>query len=61
MTPNSSRIQKLDGNGRFLAAWGTYGSGNGQLAGPTGVAVDATGNVFVADQSNDRMQKLACQ
>jgi len=41
-----------------VAKWGSSGSGNGQFAGPAGVATDATGNVYVADYDNDRIQKF---
>lgn len=40
----------------FNLKWGTLGSGNGQFNSPRGVAVDATGNVFVADRTNHRIQ-----
>ena len=43
------RIQKFDANGTFLTAWGGPGSGNGQFAGPRGVAAGGSGNVYVAD------------
>ena len=39
--------------------WGTSGSGDGQLIGPRGVAVDGSGNVYVADTNNHRVQKFA--
>jgi DNA-binding beta-propeller fold protein YncE len=33
----------------FLLKWGTSGSGNSQFIFPFGVAVDCSGNVYVAD------------
>ena len=43
----------------FVRTWGTSGSANGQFNQPFGVAVDASGNVYVADLSNDRVQKFS--
>jgi hypothetical protein len=40
------------------ATWGSYGSGNGQLDWPFGVAVDSSGNVYVADPWNNLVQKF---
>jgi DNA-binding beta-propeller fold protein YncE len=37
---------------------GTCGAGNGQFQAPRGVAVDAAGNVYVADAGNHRIVKL---
>jgi DNA-binding beta-propeller fold protein YncE len=37
---------------------GIQGSGNGQFNGPAGVAVDGSGHVFVAELSNNRIQKF---
>ena len=38
--------------------WGIAGIGNGQFEYPTAVTVDASGNVFVADTGNHRIQKF---
>lgn len=42
----------------YLYQWGTLGTGDGQFAGPEDVAVDASGNVYVADYGNSRIQKF---
>jgi sugar lactone lactonase YvrE len=56
----NNRVVKYDKNGRFLAQAGseTAGSGPGQFNLPHGLAVDAQGNVYVADRSNNRMVVL---
>jgi hypothetical protein len=51
----------------FLMKWGSYGTGDGQFGGiqkegdtsPFGVAVDAAGNVYVADGNNYRIEKFS--
>jgi DNA-binding beta-propeller fold protein YncE/copper chaperone CopZ len=43
----------------LIAALGTSGSGPAQFREPMGVAVDAQGNVYVADSRNRRVQKLS--
>jgi len=42
----------------YLSKWGSQGSGDGQFNSPQGVAVDATGNVYVADSGNHSIQKF---
>jgi RHS repeat-associated protein len=46
-------------SGAFVSTFGTPGSGNGQLDGPKGIAVNASGDVYVADASNYRIEEWA--
>lgn len=58
------RIKKFSPNststatGTIVAGTGATGSTNTQLAGPYGVFVDGSGNIFVADNGNHRIQKF---
>jgi len=63
----NNRIRKVDSLGVITtyAGTGTAGfSGDGgfatgaQLNGPTGIRLDASGNLFVADTGNDRIRKI---
>jgi streptogramin lyase len=44
--------------GNYLFQWGDSGSGNGQLQNPIGIATDASGNIYIADTNNHRIQKF---
>ena len=44
--------------GAFLTTWGSSGTGDGQFDFPFGVATDGSGNVYVADDGNHRIQKF---
>ena len=54
----NNRVVKYDKNGRFLTQVGSEkpGSEPNQFNMPHGIAVDAQGNVYVADRSNHRLQ-----
>src|SRR5512132_1090738 len=40
----------------YATAWGSAGVGPGEFNSPTGIAVDASGHVYVADFNNNRVQ-----
>ncbi|MCH2672707.1 MAG: hypothetical protein MK011_10600, partial [Dehalococcoidia bacterium] len=41
--------------------WGTYGSGDGELNTPSGIAVASDGSVYVPDTGNHRIQKFTSE
>jgi DNA-binding beta-propeller fold protein YncE len=65
----NDRIQKLSPNGQQIAVWQyclpgstpcvpAPGSDPGQFSDPEGIAIDGTGNVYVSENINNRVQKL---
>ena len=63
----NSRVKKFTSAGAFESAWGCADAAtqacspspaNGQFSGPDGVAVDSSGNVYVVDLYNDRVEKF---
>jgi uncharacterized repeat protein (TIGR01451 family) len=42
----------------FVTKWGSGGAGPGLFSSPWGIATDSSGNVYVADTLNDRIQKF---
>jgi len=52
----NARVAKFDRNGVFVKSWGSRGAGNDQFSTARSIAVDATGNVYVADRGNNRIQ-----
>jgi hypothetical protein len=52
----NNRVAKFDKDGKFLAHWGSTGTGQGQFQGVKALAIDAQGNVYAADWGNKRIQ-----
>jgi peptidylamidoglycolate lyase len=52
----NARVIHFSASGEFLHQWGTAGDAPGQFAVPHGLALDAQGQVYVADRGNARLQ-----
>jgi DNA-binding beta-propeller fold protein YncE len=52
---NNSRVVKISKDGVWEKSYGTYGSGDGQMRTPHGIAA-GYGHVYVADRGNNRIQ-----
>jgi DNA-binding beta-propeller fold protein YncE len=51
-----ARVLKFDKTGKLLTQWGGKGTGPGQFEVAHGIAIDATGLLWVADRENQRIQ-----
>jgi hypothetical protein len=52
----NARVAKFDKDGHFIKSWGSRGTEPGQFNALHGIALDAQGNVYVADAGNKRIQ-----
>jgi len=57
----NARVHRFSPSGQLLASWGEPGTGPGQFMLPHGIAVDATGTVFVCDRESDRIQVFTAE
>ena len=53
---DNHRVSVFTCEGKFLTSFGTKGREPEQFNGPSGIAVDKSGVVYVADTSNHRIQ-----
>jgi tripartite motif-containing protein 71 len=47
------RVEHFDKNRKFVASWGAFGQNPGQFMDPIGIAVNATGVIYVQDDIRD--------
>jgi sugar lactone lactonase YvrE len=52
-------VDKLSPTGKLLARFGKRGNAPGRFGTPVGLALDAAGNLYVAELANNRVQKLS--
>lgn len=52
----NSRVLKFSAEGKFLFEWGKKGKAAGEFDLPHGIALDASGHVYVVDRQNARIQ-----
>ncbi|HXS60277.1 MAG TPA: SBBP repeat-containing protein [Candidatus Sulfopaludibacter sp.] len=62
-TSHTSLVQSISSSSftksyHSVKQWGSSGSGNGQFSNPSGIAIDSSNRVYVADSNNDRIQKF---
>lgn len=57
LTDCSRVFKKFDGSGKLIAIWGSKGTFLGELNKPEDIAInDNTGEIFVTDTKNSRIQ-----
>ncbi len=56
------RVEKFGAGGSFVSVWGTsapaFSCSDGAFRSPKGIAVDGSGNIWVADSGNNRVQEF---
>jgi len=57
----SHRVVKVAVDGNILGAWGTRGSGKTNFNNPYQAITDGSGNYYIVDRDNDRIQVLDTQ
>jgi len=55
-TPKPDHVSVVTSTGKLIRQWGRTGTGDGEFDYPGGIAISAAGRVYVADQTNRRVQ-----
>jgi YD repeat-containing protein len=60
ITSGNNRVEKwhIEPPASYSSSFGSYGTGAGQLVEPADLTVDSSGNVWVADEPNNRIQEF---
>jgi DNA-binding beta-propeller fold protein YncE len=53
----AGKVDEFNQAGTLVGSFGTKGIGNGQFEHPTGLAVNSSGDIYVVDASNNRLQE----
>ena len=53
-----NNVVKFDSRGKYISTIGSAGSGDGQFKDPEGIAIDPSGNIYVADSDNNRIEEF---
>jgi DNA-binding beta-propeller fold protein YncE len=53
--PDGFRVIEFSTSGEFIRYWGDYGAANNTFGMPAGIAVDASGGIWVSDAGNNRL------
>jgi hypothetical protein len=56
--PCFKSIKKFDSDGKFIASWGSEGTGDGQFLHAHDIDIDSLGNVYVSDDDKNSIQKF---
>ena len=50
-------VQKFDSSGNFICKWGIEGTGDGEFDEPAGIGISSSGEIYIVDSMNQRIQK----